>query len=59
VRFNWIFSIINRLNKKIQNDKCVDIGKMLKNEIFKISFGEGMWKIIMVRAGFYVTFGTH
>jgi hypothetical protein len=59
VRFNWIFSIINQLNKKTQNDRCVDLGKMLNNENLKISFGEGMWKIIMVKVGFFVIFGTH
>ncbi len=59
MRFNWIFNIINQLNKKLQNDRCVDLGKMLKNKIFKISFGEGMWKIIMVKVDFSITFGTH
>ncbi len=58
MRFNWIFSIINWLNKKIQNDRCVNLGKMLKNENLKISLGKGMWKIIMVKVGFSVIFGS-
>jgi hypothetical protein len=33
--------------------KCVDLGKIFKNEIYFFSFGQSMKKIIMVEVGYF------
>jgi hypothetical protein len=33
--------------------KCVDFGKIFKNEFFKFLFGQCMKKIIMVNVGYF------
>jgi hypothetical protein len=34
-------------------DRCVDLGKKLKNEIYLFSFGQGLKKIIMVKVEYF------
>jgi len=33
--------------------RCVDLGKILKNEIYFFSFEQSMKKIIMVKVGYF------